>query len=92
MICEEDKQLVVNIMLRSTKLMHGHLPHALTPAKEREGGGGGLEISSNKNDSYCYLKKKKKILKDLKDPEKRLGRAAQINEQDKKTKAVASVN
>ena len=30
------------------------------------------------------LLKKKKILKDLKDPEKRLGRAAQINEQDKK--------
>ena len=48
--------------------------------REREGGGG-LEISSNKNDYYCYLKKK--ILKDLKDPEKRLGRAAQINEQDK---------
>ena len=80
MISEEDKQLVVNFIFRSTKLMHGHLPHVLTPAKERRGGGG-LEISSNKNDYYCYLKKK--ILKDLKDPEKRLGRAAQINEQDK---------
>ena len=66
MIYEEDKQLVVNFMLRSTKLMHGHLPHVLTPAKERERererereGGGGLEISSDKNDYYCYLKKKK---------------------------------
>ena len=40
MIYEEDKQLEVNFMLRSTKLMHGHLPHVLTPAKERRGGGG----------------------------------------------------
>jgi len=30
------------------------------------------------------LFKKKNILKELKDPEKRLGRAAQINEHDKK--------
>ena len=52
MIYEEDKQLVVNFMLRSTKLMHGHLPHVLTPAKERErererereGGGGGWKF------------------------------------------------
>ena len=40
MTCEEDKQLEVNFMLTSTKLMHGHLPHVLTPAKERRGGGG----------------------------------------------------
>ena len=59
--------------------------------QQKRRGGGGLKISSNKNYYYCYLKKKKN-LKDLKDPEKRLGRAAQINEQDKKTKAVASVN
>ena len=38
MIYEEDKQLVVNFIFRSTKLMHVHLPHVLTPAKE--GGGG----------------------------------------------------
>ena len=46
-ICEEDKRLVVNFMLRSTKFMHGNC-HMFYTRKGGGGGGVGLKTSSNK--------------------------------------------